>query len=157
MSDKLVTHDDLDALRGIRHAATSIDSWCPEGEVTPGPLALLDRLIAAAEADQPPLPEGWVIRKHGAVHYHRAGVLYSNADCTQVTWQEHDVERELREGSLTPLRPTVTEADVERAARVAWDAMHRHATWEALPHGYQAALIRTQRAAFGAAGIEVQP
>ena len=119
MNDKIVTHEDLSALRGIREAATSPDTYYPDDATAKlTPLALLDRLIAAAEADQPPLPEGWVLlRDHNGSHralWHNDGVLFDRDDstgCRAVVGSRvapHD--------RLTPLRPTVTESQIKAAA-----------------------------------------
>ena len=145
MNDKIVTHEDLSALRGIREAATSRDTYYP-GDATSkfNPIALLDRLIAAAEADQPPLPEGWVLldgddgskypywHEDNRLYRGRGGDAYK-IEATAASMRDR----------LTPLRPTVTEADVEKAAseveRLAIDLNYTDLT----------------RAAFEAAGIEV--
>ena len=70
MNDKIITHEDLDLLREMREQADY-------GRIHQAPL--LDRLIAAAEADAPPLPEGWVVYTYtdGAqsVFWHSAGEL----------------------------------------------------------------------------------
>ena len=164
--DKLVTHEDLLTLRGVR-ARTSVN----DGES----LRLLDRLITAAEADRPPLPEGWVaIEPHEVREGDIVSVYYEGRDDVEghrytgrVGVDEdggaffiHDAERDFLavyltllskapEGvrdfrRLTPLRPTVTEADIERAAseieRLAIDLNYTDLT----------------HAAFKAAGIEVR-
>src|SRR5699024_9219915 len=78
---------------------------------------LLDRLIAAAEADAPPLPEGWVLldtTKGRRALWHEDGDLYEHDMLGGGVWAKvAEVDRRL----LTPLRPTVTEADVEALAR----------------------------------------
>ena len=119
MNDKIVTHEDLSALRGIREAATSLTTYYPDDATAKlTPLALLDRLIAAAEADQPPLPEGWVLlRDHNGSHralWHNDGVLFDrddSTDCRAIVGSRvapHD--------RLTPLRPTVTESQIKAVA-----------------------------------------
>ena len=135
MTDKLVTHDDLDTLRHIR--AYTINSLGERGE-------LLDRLIAAAEADQPPLPEGWVLATFSdsgrQALYHRDGGFFIRDDETlpiPLTAEERD--------RLTPLRPTITAEDVERATA----AVRKHqgtVTYEVLANLVVDAL-----------GIEVTP
>src|SRR5690606_39638419 len=70
---KVVTRQDLAILRRIRK----------EGDRSPEADALLDRLIAAAEADAPPLPEGWVLHSEGGhrhPYYHERGHIYASAD-----------------------------------------------------------------------------
>lgn len=128
-AEKIITHDDLDALQDIRELA-AVRSW-------PRSCALLDRLIAAAEADAPPLPEGW--------H------LWDNPVATA-----DDRDR------LTPLRPTVTESAEDEHLAVACDwsdyrrdygvspdpeVMRREhraftAGWKAGRHGDQSGVLR---------------
>ena len=123
MTDKIVTHEDLPMLRKCRAACEDAD----------GPVALLfDRLIAAAEADRPPLPEGWVVYDTGndgqTVYWHEAGRLFVYR-ASVVDREGLEVERFTRD-RLTPLRPAVTEADVERAAQTLgkWTADYRKTT-----------------------------
>ena len=107
MNDKTVTHEDLPMLRKCRAVCEDID----------GPVALLfDRLIAAAEADQPPLPEGWywVERGEGRCAAYVKDGLISPFDSGEDTWGSVDRYR----NRLTPLRLTVTEAEVEKVADI---------------------------------------
>ncbi len=108
MSDPIVTHADLPDFERLRFAVANRASE----------RALLDRLIAAAKADAPPLPEGWVLAEvddgSHRVLWRKGGVGYSFDDCAGNRYALEDFV------SVTPLRPTVTEADVERAAEAAW-------------------------------------
>ena len=156
MNDKIVGYEDLATLRNIRTEVCRPNNH-PTGCTCPGS-ELLDRLIAAAEADRPPLPEGWVLlRDHNGSHralWHNDGVLFDRDDstgCRAVVGSRvapHD--------RLTPLRPPATEADVEKAARAAHTAEFI-AEWSALHEGTRASYKRQIRAAFEAAGIEVTP
>ena len=102
MNDKIkVPHEYLPTLRRMR-----------DGSIIPSDLDKVDEFIAAAEADRPPLPEGWVTetRPDGSSRtvWHKDGVtsLWSNGDGETITGH----------GSrLTPLRPTVTAAELHRA------------------------------------------
>lgn len=146
MNDKIVTHEDLDLLREMREQADY-------GRIHQAPL--LDRLIAAAEADQPPLPEGWVLHTtpagSRAVFWHRDGYLYQWDDDDDAV---HPVQP-FPSSTTVPLRPTVTEADVEKATE-AWLS-----DLEMLGVHPEGGLFQTAkgtiRAAFKAAGIEVTP
>lgn len=113
MTDKIVTRDDLPVLRDLRRAGHDGE---PEA-------ALLDRLIAAAEADQPPLPEGWVLLRLAdnsqRVLWHHDGRLSVLRTQTGL-WGDWFGDAEAKRDRLTPLRPTVTEADVERVASERW-------------------------------------
>lgn len=147
----VVTYEDLAALRELR------DDLDRKGALPTGTaLPLLDRLIAAAEADQPPLPEGWVLLTHHdgsslRVLWHHDGDLYLNDDRTQMFTTDPAPFRD----RLTPLRPTVTEADIENATAAALSDL------EMLGVHPEGGLFQTAkgtiRAAFKAAGIEVTP
>ena len=68
----LVTHADLPSLTQMR-GETPMDSTSERAR-------LLDRLIQAAEADKPALPEGWVLlSKNGSQfpYYYRDGLVYA--------------------------------------------------------------------------------
>ena len=139
----VVTYADLMALHDLRA------TYNP----TPGDAIdkLLDRLIAAAEADRPPLPEGWVLHTtpagSRAVFWHRDGYLQQ--------WDDDDrPSRRVQQfpgSTTTPLRPTVTEADVEKAVDVYMEARGL-SSWQT-----QEEIPPALRAAFEAAGIEVTP
>ena len=144
MNDKIVGYEDRntldDAFRWIDGVPVGQEAISGKRRV----LELLTRLIEAAEADQPPLPEGWVVldmppQGSRRVLWHEAGCLYVGPN-----GHEHlgDVGAFDRRDRLTPLRPTVTEADVEKAAMVINDD-------GILPRP------AVMRAAFEAAGIEV--
>ncbi len=143
MSDPIVTHADLHDLERLRRRlAVAFHNEEP----------LLDRLIAAAKADAPPLPEGWVLAEADdgshRVLWHKDGWLNLYSDRSDV-YRSVDYFK-----SVTPLRPTVTEADFGHAAVAAWSKYNGNAsTWNHLPDWWLAAI----RAAFAAAGIEVQP
>ena len=160
MTDKTVTYADLDDLRFLRVAAETEPDQHPA-------ILLVDRLIAAAEADRPPLPEGWVVYRgeYGgqAVYWHRNGALYEDTN-DPGPWDYVEPNRD----RLTPLRPTVTEADVERAAQALY--VLQRGEWvsgkgitpggtpwgtstEAAEHDR---FLTLARAAFEAAGIEVR-
>lgn len=142
MNDKIVTHADLGDLLDLRSHCADFDSDEAERKVE-----MLDRLIAAAEADAPPLPEGWVLHTtpagSRAVFWHRDGYLYQWDD------DEHSSRpvQPFRSSVTTPLRPTVTPADVEKAVR-AVEALEAKAVVD------NKAYVR---AAFAAVGIEVRP
>lgn len=158
MNDKIVTRDDLAALRALRSDCSVFEK---------DEQRLLDRLIAAAEADQPPLPEGWVLASISGMsfpYWHSDGLLYqgiTDDDGTPMTKRDR-VGAHNREW-ITPLRPTVTEADVERAAeahRADRLGLNRyriseHCDWNDLPEADRQGYVRSMHAAFKAAGIEV--
>jgi hypothetical protein len=155
-----VTHADLDTLRTLRQ------SYGPDREVKCGGSVtdLLDRLIAAAEADQPPLPEpeqiGSVVRAtcvHGST-----GVFVKQGEDSWIAlpgqWgrtiqQQSDQWEDLFD--ITPLRPTVTEADVERAA-IAYMSSGEDTEWDGdeseAAKNHARLAVRT---VLTAAGIEV--
>lgn len=144
MTDQLITYDDLntieDARRWIANVPVGQEAVSGKARV----LDLLDRLRVEAEADQPPLPEGWVLHTtpagSRAVFWHRDGRLHQ--------WDDDDRSsrpvRPFPSSTTTPLRLTVTEADVEKAGQKIEDA--------ALDLTY----ADLARAAFEAAGIEVR-
>lgn len=142
MSDPIVTHADLPDLERLSRRLTATF-----GDQEP----LLDRLIAVAKADSPPLPEDWMLAEHAdgthRVLWHKDGTLWLNDDCTGASFS---VEWFV---TVTPLRPTVTEADVERAAEAAWRALG-HLSGESWVH---VATVDQRRRKRVAAGIEVQP
>ena len=78
MNDKIVTHEDLPMLRGVRNRL----STAPGSERD-----LLDRLIAAAEADEPPLPEGWVVLTTPSTGSKR--ILFHHPDGSLTAWDDH--------------------------------------------------------------------
>ena len=140
-TDKIVTHADLDAIKVIERECASIPC---SGEAAD----LLRRLRAAAEADQPPLPEGWVLLEdangRGQIPYwHESGWLFSQRDSVS------GIPGAMRAASvrhrLSPLRPTITETDLEKAAEAADEYASDEWSWTAL-----------MKRAFEAAGIEVQ-
>jgi len=138
MNDKVITHADLDTLRQVR-------TWCSQ-EAEALAAALLDRLIAAAEADQPPLPEGWVVlgmptKGSRRILWHEAGCLYVGPN-----GHEHlgDVDAFDRRNRLSPLRPTISRADFDRA-------------WETHKAEVGTVYGTALHAAFEAAGVEVRP
>ena len=108
-ADKLVTHADLDVLRRIKEAVGH--SGC-------GPL--VDRLIAAAEADQPPPPEpeqiGSVVRAtcvHGST-----GIFVKQGEDSWLAlpgWWDRTIQQQSDQWEdlldITLLYPTVTEED----------------------------------------------
>lgn len=145
MNDKIVTHEDLPSLLQMRQEIP-MDPTSQRAQI-------LDRLIAAAEADQPPLPEGWVLLRladgtHRAL-WHEGGCLYLGPDGGQ---HEGDVGALGNRDRLTPLRPTVTEADVDRAREAGTVA----AAGTIAEQSY-ALHRRIIRAALDSLGIEVTP
>ena len=152
MTDKLVTHDDLDAIKVIERECAN--PTC-SGEAAD----LLRRLRAAAEADAPPLPEGWVVHTNGLgtqrVYWHKDGVLYNCVNDGVGYGTGLDIDRDDRD-RLAPLRPAVTEADVEKAAMVLYEVDCIEDGWPLWAS--EAAKIhcrKTARAALAAVGIEV--
>lgn len=143
---KIVTYVDLGLLQAMRQSATY------RGATTD----LLDRLIAAAETVDPPLPEGWVLLYDPGygdgprVVWHRANCLFIRRDDV-LHWGTVAEHR----NNLTPLRPKVTEADIERGAIAAHEAEYI-AKWAALHETTQAGIRNMIRAALAAAGIEVE-
>lgn len=106
--EKIVTHEDLDAIAMIERKCGNLPI---EGRASD----ILRRLRAAAEADAPPLPEGWVLSVDNTgthrVYWHEGGNLYSAMQNSEgyglpITTTEATALRD----RLTPLRPTVTEA-----------------------------------------------
>lgn len=178
MTDNLVTHADLDALALIE-GAVNIHS--------PGMAAraLVAKLIAAAEADQPPvweyrltdspkmLRESLCVAQaaisnhptaggpHPERHVARLGRLIDECDRHRplgVGGKHNDLHTATCgcEGHcptrLTPLRPTVTAEDVEKAAY----AIFREREGVRYEGCTRDAFLGDARAAFAAAGIEVR-
>lgn len=146
MNDKLVTYADLDTLRRAR---VVLRDGTPQA-------SLLDRLIAAVEDDAPPLPEGWVLRHCGSETYQ---ALYHKGDGKLRMWKQGAPvgligDPGFTRDRLTPLRPTVTEADVEKAARAAHESEWTGA-WTDLHEETRASYAKQVRAALDALGIEV--
>lgn len=136
MNDKLVTHEDLALIEDIEAAY---------GESGPG-AALLARLRAAAEADRPPLPEpmhrGAVVVGEGGIEWvrvHPGGDAWVNGYGRWAAWEEIGAR------SVKSPRPTVTEADVEKAADLIGTAWPRQTSED------------VARDIFRELGIEVQP
>lgn len=153
MTDKLVTHQDLNTIEDARRWIANV----PVGHEVNGKarvLDLLDRLRVEAEADAPPLPEGWVavtVRPGSeAVFWHRDGGLYQWADDDEV-WE---IPQSVRK-TLTPLRPTVTAEDVEKAAEAA-RGKSGYYPWGAVDESMRDAWRKIARTAFEAVGIEVR-
>lgn len=168
MTTENIRHVDLPALRETRSVLLEA-GYAPDAY----PVAMTDRLIAAAEADAPPLPAGWYLLDQnpgdGLLDFHRQGWVYalwhdgegglwSRPGKATVQGGAYFGKVELFRDRLTPLRPTVTEADVERAAE-AWleDRMSGVAPWCCLHPEQRDPYLRSMRAAFEAAGIEVTP
>ena len=150
--DKLVTHEDRLIIEDIFSASTP-DDWTEEQKEASADL--YRRLIAAAEADQPPLPEGWVVESYpdgiSRIVWHKGGATSM--------WSDGKYETVTGPGSrLTPLRPTVTEADVEKAALCYYDddseGLAEWPEWSG-PMSRQHCKQRA-RAVLAAAGIEVR-
>ena len=137
MTDKTVTYEDLDAIAVIERECSALSC---EGQA----IELLRRLRAAAEADRPPLPEGWVLLRLEDEEYtalwHQDGMLWTTSSAMTL-WSNNLARHRDR---LTPLRPTIAEADVEKAADAFLAASEGMSTKGSL------------RAAFEAAGIEVR-
>ena len=155
MTDKIVTHADLpviDTLASLR------PSMFRDEDAYQAVSEFLARARAAAEADAPPLPEGWVLlntTKGRRALWHEDGDLYEHDMLGGGVWiKVAEVDR----NRLTPLRPTVTEADVEKGAEAAAVESTAVASgvWGALPEGTQDLWRATARAAFTAAGVEVK-
>ena len=129
-------------------------------KVEPGDVRdMLDDLIAAAQADQPPLPEGWVVLDGSDggqyAYWHKGNRLYGGKGGHAY---KIEATAESMRDRLTPLRPTVTEADVEKAAQAAAEestAVSRD-VWGAMPEGTQSLWRAVARAVFAVAEIEVE-
>ena len=144
MTDKIVTYGDLEQLREMRDEV--LDHYSDRG---PAAGDLLDRLIAAAEADRPPLPEGWYwLREESGDR--RLVRVQPNGDITVTERGSVHIATldSLRGGRdrLTPLRPTITEADVEKAAQAI--GAHRRSLGTL--------NNKLARAAFEAAGVVIE-
>ena len=145
--EKLITYADLDTLRGVRRIFR---------DGTPR-ASLLDRLIAAAEADQPPLPEGWYAFEsvtHGTLHVYVKGGMVSASDvcvCDECSWGRviDYVHR------LTPLRPTATPEQIEAAARVV--SGYPKESWAGMSTVAKGHHLDRALGILAAAGIEVRP
>lgn len=91
MNDKIITHEDLEALELMRDWA---EGYVPVEQI-------VARLIAAAEADKPALPEGWVLLNNSGKHrvlWHD-GTGYLRAEQGGGAWSHIDE----CVGDLTPL------------------------------------------------------
>lgn len=145
MNEKVVTYEDLDDLLRIKEAVGNA-----------GCGVLVDRLIAVARADAPPLPEGWYLWRdeHGGTStavYVKGGRISRWDDGDGLFGQVTPGNRD----RLTPLRPTVTEADIEKAAYAIFREHDRNGVeFSGIARGTSLAAARE---AFRAAGIEVQP
>ena len=157
MNDKIVTHEDRntldDAFRWIDGVPVGQEAICGKRRV----LELLTRLIAAAEADQPPLPNGWVLLNlrgddECTPLWHQDDTLWTTPSARTV-WSTNVAKYRDR---LTPLRPTVTEADVEKAAMVLYEVDCIEDGWpEWASEAARTHCRKLTRAAFAVAGIEV--
>lgn len=94
----LVTHADRRDLLDLRATVEDFDS-----DEAARKVALLDRLISAAEADKPALPEGWVLIRDRVVHWHQDGCLYNNPISRFMTYNEVDVRDLIKKDALIPL------------------------------------------------------
>lgn len=177
MSDKApITHEDLPHIATIEKMMDRGGPGIPAGQWN-DMVEFVKHLRITAEADAPPLPEGWVdiepseVREGDivSVYYkgrddhegHRyTGQVRGGEGLLDITDPDHGhivvwVAGSARKPDgmtdyrrLTPLRPTITEADVERAmtatAKAYRDAPPMRNAWHDVA-----------RAAFKAAGIEV--
>ena len=149
MNDKIVTHEDLDAARALAEAANR--------HGTEASRELARSILAAAEADQPPLPEGWVLLRykdgsHGVFYYSGRGDALTRYDngTGGIIWVEDMRDR------LTPLRPTVTEADIEKAAMALYGVDDIENGWpEWAVEAAKTTGRKKARDILAAAGIEV--
>lgn len=104
MNDIKIPHGYLSLLRNLRESVGAVDTD-----------VMLQRFIEAAEADAPPLPEGWyafesVMHGNLRVYVRAGGTVYQSDACTCVECYWGPVGDFAHR--LAPLRPTVTEADV---------------------------------------------
>lgn len=110
-------------------------------------------------SDAPPIPLGTVAH----VTYRSTGQtlvgqrVATGASGTRPAWQvgvqtwwDHEV------ADVTPLRPTITEGDVERAVEAHWSLSDCDA-WERETPRRRASLIKQAHEFLGELGIEVQP
>lgn len=142
MTDIKIPHTNLPALRRML-----------DGSIIPADLDVVREFIAAAEADQPPLPEGWVVLELGGgtsrAYYHCDGHL---REWTLGTPIGAVGSEKFPRDRLTPLRPTITEADVEKGMAAMRE--RRGLTWMDRTDGTVRADVE---AILTAAGIEVTP
>ena len=141
MNDKIITHEDLNALRAINDSL-------PVSLVQEGPAQhLLDRLIAAAEADQPPLPLGtvaWVTKRTTGQRLIGQRIAMG-CNGTRPAWQVGEAtwwDRDLSD--VEPLDPTVTAEQRDRVADEIWDqsvGVAKSAMREAMVDAFKAAEI----------------
>ena len=117
MTDKLVTHADANTIEDARRWISNVPVGQKAVSGKARVLDLLDRLRVAAEADQPPLPEGWVLLEgeDGGLYpyWHMADRLYGGKGGD--AYRIEATATRLRD-RLTPLRPTVTESQIKAAA-----------------------------------------
>ena len=138
MTDPIVTHEDLDAIVALVNSPVLRGLDESTGESV---LDLLRRLRAAAEADRPPLPEGWYLWDAGGAR----SVVYVTGEHMS-RWDDGDgyfgkTDRD----RLTPLHPTVTNDGL-------CDAYNSLvAEWSGKP-----LTVNAVERAFEAAGIEVR-
>lgn len=149
MSDKAITHEDLPHIAAIEKMMDRGGPGVPSGQWN-DLVEFVKHLRITAEAAVPPLPEGWVVytREGGLqqVLYHHGGGMCSTYHAHDYVGRAHyDLSR------LTPLRPTITEADVERAVEAYADTLEGPGSG-----GYAVRRSVAIRAALKAAGIEVE-
>lgn len=141
MTDIKIPHDRLPALRRML-----------DGSIIPADMDVVREFIAAAEADRPPLPEGWVLVEadgQSFPYWHDDGHLYQGVTTDGAGTRHHDLCASYDRDHLTPLRPTVTAEDVERAAEALREERMKGAC-----HDFDAVLVRV---ALNAAGVVIEP
>ena len=127
-------------------------------KVEPGDVRdMLDDLIAAAQADQPPLPEGWVVLDGSDggqyAYWHKGNRLYGGKGGHAY---KIEATAESMRDRLAPLRPTVTEADIEKAAMALYGVDDIENGWpEWAVEAAKTTARKKARDILAAAGIEV--
>lgn len=147
MTEKIITHEDLPHIAAIEKMMDRGGPGIPVGQWN-DLIDFVKHLRITAEADAPPLPEGWVLltRHDGTsrVLWHYDGDLYLKDDRTRMFTTDPALFRD----RCTPLRPTITEADRRAAIHAA------EAAFAAAPDWFDA-FERVTDAVLKAAGIEV--
>lgn len=148
MSDKAITHEDLPHIATIEKMMDRGGPGIPAGQWN-DLVEFVKHLRITAEADRPPLPEGWVLLvgdDGGLYPYWHEDNRLSNGK-GKAAYKIEATAAALRD-RLTPLRPTITEDDVDKAAQALY-------VLQSVEAAEQDRFLTLARAAFKAAGIEV--